>query len=125
MLMVYHNIVMFPELTRQAMLAYPELCITDRRVAGRYLTNMITDSYFNPVDCKLPDISIYEVDTKKWKHIFVPVEETRKIRTKRENYIYYPKLLECNNDSLVLSYLISHSDVRLSVLHETKASSDS
>lgn len=121
MIMVYHNIVMFPKLTFEAMKYYPHLIIDDKRIAGRRLVDMLAKVTVAEEDERLPDISIYDVDTKEWRDLYVPIEETRKLRTKKETFTYYPLLIQSGSLRLVLSYLQSYSDVNLAYLSESKS----
>lgn len=124
MVMVYHNIVMFPKLTFQAMEACPSLVVVDRRIAGRRLVDLLTNATIAEEEDKLPDISIYDVNRKEWRDIYVPVEETRKLRTKKETFMYYPLLMSSGSLTLVLSYLQSYSDVEMTFLSESKKCGD-
>lgn len=120
MVMIYHNIVMFPKLTLQAMEACPSLVIVDKRIAGRRLVDMLAKVVVAEEEDDLPDISIYNVNTKEWRDLYVPVQETRKLRTKKETFMYYPLLMSSGNLTLVLSYLQSYSDVEMTFLSEPK-----
>lgn len=117
MIMLYNNVIVFPRLTGELIAQQSTNCFVDsRQMSGRYLIRKITDAILQGDVSTLPDIAIYDVDKKKWRDIYVPIEETRSIKTKTETFTYYPKLMSLGNWSLIASWLGCHSDAKVKLV---------
>lgn len=112
MILLDYNIIIFPKLTYQVMQACPSLTVVDKRVAGRRLVSLVQDEFICRGSKELPDISIYYIKDKRWKDLYVPKHSTRKIRTVKETFTYWP-LIMSGGLSLALSYLMTYSDAEM------------
>ena len=118
MINVLHNMIVFPRLTAFCLShLHDKLLIDNSKVSGRYLTSKVVDAMMTNTVDELPDISIYYVDDRRWKDLYVPSEDSRKIRLRSDKYTYYPKLMCEEHLSLALSFLLCHSDARISLLN--------
>lgn len=113
MILLDYNVIIFPKLTYQVMQACPSLTVVDKRIAGRRLVSLLMNANVCRDSKELPDISIYYIKDKKWKDLYVPTHSTRKIRTVKESYMYWPLIMSGGGLSLALSYLMSYSDAEM------------
>lgn len=118
MVNVLHNMVVFPKLTAFVFSHCKDfLTIDNSKESGRHLSELLVDAFLSDKEDELPDISIYYVNERRWKDLYVPSESRRKIRVKSNQYTYSPELMSKERLSLALSFLQLRSDARINLLN--------